>query len=102
MVDLRKNGFVPTNYDIQPSGIIHMMSIELDFYPTTLRIDNVQVDQPFVAIEASEVTKGECCRDPAPRLVDLGGEVLDASFIKKLGLSSAALSDVPISSPSFS
>ena len=86
VVDLRKNGFVPTNYDIQPSGIIHMMSIELDFYPTTLRIDNVQVDQPFVAIEASEVTKGECCRDPAPRLVDLGGEVLDASFIKKLGL----------------
>lgn len=86
VIDLRKNGFVPSNYDLQPSGIIHMMSIELDFDPDTLEIEKIAVDQPFVAVEASESTNGECCRDPAPRLLDLTGEKLDHAFAKKLGL----------------
>lgn len=85
VIDLRKNGFVPSNYDIQPSGVIHMMSIELEFDPESLTIHSLRVDQPFVAIEASEVTRGECCRDPAPRLLDLAGEKLDSDFTKKLG-----------------
>lgn len=45
--------------DIQPSGVIHMMSIELSFDPDTLRLERIQVDQPFVAIEVSEKTGGE-------------------------------------------
>ena len=85
VIDLRKNGIVPTSYDIQPSGIIHSMNIELDLNPETLRIEAMRVDQPFVAVEASEVTKGECCRDPAPLLLDLTGERLDGDFAKKLG-----------------
>jgi len=86
VIDLRKNGFVPSNYDLQPSGIIHMMSIDLDFDPDTLTIEEIEVDQPFVAVEPSELTKGECCRDPAPRLLDLSGEQLDHGFAKKLGI----------------
>ena len=86
VIDLRKNGFVPSSYDLQPSGIIHMMSIDLDFDPGSLEIESIEVDQPFVAIEPSEVTRGECCRDPAPRLLALKGERLDADFAKKLGL----------------
>ncbi len=86
VIDLRKNGFVPSNYDLQPSGIIHMMSIELDFDRDTLMIEEIRVDQPYVAVEASEFTKGECCRDPAPRLLDLTGEKLDDGFAKKLSL----------------
>lgn len=86
VIDLRKNGFVPSSYDLQPSGIIHMMSIDLDFDLETLEIDSIEVDQPFVAIEPSEVTRGECCRDPAPKLLELAGERLDADFAKKLGL----------------
>lgn len=86
VIDLRKNGFVPSSYDLQPSGVIHMMSIDLDFDPETLEIETIAVDQPFVAIEPSEVTRGECCRDPAPRLLELAGEKLDAGFTKKLGL----------------
>ena len=85
VIDLRKNGFVPTNYDIQPSGIIHSMNIELDLDPESLRIDGIRVEQPFVAVEPSEATKGECCRDPAPRLLDLEGVHLDADFQKTLG-----------------
>ena len=86
VIDLRKNGFVPSSYDLQPSGIIHMMSIDLELDLETLEIDAMKVDQPFVAIEPSEATRGECCRDPAPRLLELTGERLDADFARKLGL----------------
>jgi len=86
VIDLRKNGFVPTHYAIQPSGIIHMMSIEIDFDPESLEMKSIAVDQPFVAIEPSAATGGECCRDPAPRLVDLEGECLDAGFTKRLSV----------------
>jgi hypothetical protein len=85
VIDLRKHGFVPMIDDIQPSGVIHMMRIELDFDPRTMRIEGIAVDQPFVAIEASEASGGECCRDPAPRLLALRGDVLDAGFSKRLG-----------------
>ena len=27
VIDLRKNGFVPSNYDLQPSGIIHIKKV---------------------------------------------------------------------------
>jgi hypothetical protein len=85
VIDLRKHGFVPMIDDIQPSGVIHMMSIELAFDPDSLRIERIAVDQPFVAIEPSETTGGECCRDPAPRLLELRGDTLDADFTKRLG-----------------
>lgn len=85
VIDLRKNGCVPSVDDVQPAGIIHMMQIELDFDPTTLRLDRVGVEQPFVAVEPSAATGGECCRDPAPRLVALAGEHLDEGFTRRLG-----------------
>jgi len=84
VIDLRKNGFVPSSYDIQPSGLIHSMSIELVIDPTSLRIERIAVDQPFVAVEPSEVSGGECCRDPAPRLLDFKADHLDAGFTKRL------------------
>ena len=85
VIDLRKVGFVPMMSDIQPAGIIHHMSIDLLVDPTTSRIDSVQVDQPVVAIEPSAVSRGECCRDPAPRLKALEGECLDGRFARQLG-----------------
>jgi len=85
IIDLRKNGFVPSSYDIQPAGIIHSMNIELRFDPESLRIEQIAVDQPFIAIDPSEATEGECCRDPAPRLLDFKGDSLDADFTKRLG-----------------
>ncbi len=85
VIDLRKNGLVPSTYDLQPSGIIHSMSIELDLDPETLTIDGIRLQQPFVAIEAAPETGGECCRDPAPRLLALQGETLDDGFGRRLG-----------------
>jgi len=82
--DLRKCGFVPMMHGLQPAGIIHQMSIELALDPATRRIESLETEQPFVAIEASEWTKGECCRDPVVHLQALVGEPMDADFAKKL------------------
>jgi hypothetical protein len=84
IIDLRKRGFVPMSSDIQPAGIIHQMAIDLDVDPATATIEQVAVDQPVVAIEPSGATGGECCRDPAPRLLELAGERLDGRFAKQL------------------
>lgn len=84
VIDLRKNGCVPSVDDVQPAGIIHMMKIELEFEPESLRMSRIEVDQPFVAVESSKATGGECCRDPAPRLVAMAGDTLDAGFTRRL------------------
>lgn len=84
VIDLRKCGFVPMSHDIQPAGIIHHMTIELIVDPGSLRIDELVTSQPHVAVEASIRTDGECCRDPAPLLQQLAGEVIDDTFTKKL------------------
>ena len=84
VVDLRKCGFVPMTSGIQPAGTIHQMWIELVVDPATRRIDSVATGQPFVAVEPAPATGGECCRDPAPRLEALAGEVLDGGFNKRL------------------
>jgi hypothetical protein len=84
ILDLRKVGFVPMLADIQPAGIIHQMSIALDLDRSTRVIERVEVDQPVVAIEPSRTTRGECCRDPAPRLLELEGTRVDAELAKRL------------------
>jgi hypothetical protein len=84
VIDLRKSGFVPMTHDIQPAGIIHHMTIEMVVDPGTLRIDELVTSQPHVAVEASTRTDGECCRDPAPLLQVLEGEVIDDAFTSKL------------------
>ncbi len=82
--DLRKSGFVPMPSGLQPAGIVHQMSIDLDVDSETRRIESIETAQPFVAVEPSAWSGGECCRDPAPRLQALVGEVLDAGFTKRL------------------
>jgi hypothetical protein len=84
VIDLRKCSFVPLIADIQPAGIVHMMSIDTVVDPKTRTLDALQVDQPFVAVEASEATRGECCRDPVDRLQAMVGERFDEAFAKRL------------------
>ncbi len=84
VIDLRKCGFVPMAADIQPAGVIHQMCIQLALDPGAARILSLEVDQPHVAMEPSNESRGECCRDPAPRLQALVGECMDAGFLKRL------------------
>jgi len=84
VTDLRKCSFVPMIDDIQPAGIIHQMSIMGVLDPTSRVIEDIAVEQPHVAVEPSAMTEGQCCRDPAPKLLGLSGETLDAGFHKRL------------------
>jgi hypothetical protein len=84
VIDLRKVGFVPMMTDIQPAGIIHQMSIDLEIDRKTHTIESIEVEQPVVAIEPSRLSRGECCRDPAERLRALAGEQIDDGFSKRL------------------
>lgn len=84
IIDLRKCSFVPMVSDIQPAGIVHMMSIEAVLDPASRRLDEIVVDQPTVAVEPSEASRGECCRDPAPRLQEMVGHRLDDGFRSRL------------------
>jgi len=82
--DLRKCGFVPMMHGLQPAGLIHQMSIDLVLDPETRRIESLVTDQPFVAVEPSDSTERECCRDPVGHLQALVGEPIDGAFAKKL------------------
>jgi len=84
IIDLRKCSFVPMSYDIQPAGIIHQMSIDLQIDPETRRIGSIEVAQPNVAVEPTAASRGECCRDPAPRLQQMVGQRIDEDFAKSL------------------
>lgn len=84
VIDLRKCSFVPMLTDLQPAGIIHQMAIDATLDPRSRRLESIDTSQPFVAIEPSAASRGECCRDPARRLQELVGERLDAEFPGKL------------------
>ena len=64
VLDLRKRGFVPVGGDLQSSGIVHLMLLDLVVDPASGRIDEASARQPSVAFEASAATEGESCRDP--------------------------------------
>jgi hypothetical protein len=84
ILDLRKCGFVPTGGELQTAGFIHQMSWRAWLDDPSGRIARLEIAQPFVAMEPSAATGGECCRDPAPRLQQLVGSAFDASFPKRL------------------
>lgn len=84
IVDLRKMGFVPMMSEIQSSGFIHHMQIDLDIHAETRVVEGIEVRQPYVAIEASEQTGGECCRDPKDTLLALKGQRLVPGFEREV------------------
>ena len=84
IVDLRKQGFVPTGGDLQASGIIHHMLLDAVVRRSDLMLESLEPRQPIVAYEPSEVTEGESCRDIAWRIPELAGRPLDASFARWL------------------
>ena len=84
IIDLRKCSFVPLSDDLQTAGIVHHMIIDLQFDTKSGRIESIDVEQPTVAVEPTEASRGECCRDPAPLLQKMVGEKIDSDFPKSL------------------
>lgn len=80
VIDLRKAGMVPMVEELQTAGIIHHMRIDLLIQPESRRIERIDVEQPAVAVEASEITYNQSCRDPSPRLQELTGRTVDAAL----------------------
>jgi hypothetical protein len=85
LLDLRKRGFVPVAADLQPSGIVHHMTLHGVVDPATLVLEALVAEQPAVAFEPSPVTRGESCRDPIDRVRALAGTRVDAGFARRLG-----------------
>ncbi|MCP3987309.1 MAG: DUF2889 domain-containing protein [bacterium] len=85
ILDLRKCGFVPGAGDLQTAGFIHQMKITAWLNPEDRIIRRLVVEQPKVAYEPDEeATRGECCRDPAPRLQAMVGSRFDTGFGARL------------------
>lgn len=84
IVDLRKQGFVPTGGDLQASGVIHHMLLDAVVRRSDLMLESLEPLQPVVAFEPSEATGGESCRDIAWRIPELAGRPLDQGFSKWL------------------
>lgn len=84
ILDLRKRGIVPVAADLQGPGVIHHMLVEASLEPASRRLEAISTRQPSVAFDASEITAGESCRDPAARLEALAGTALDGSFARHL------------------
>lgn len=85
ILDLRKASFVPMVDELQTAGIIHHMTIDAKVARDTRVMEALDTTQPNVAVERSEASSGECCRDPAPALQALVGQPFDASFPAALG-----------------
>ncbi|MCE2389951.1 MAG: DUF2889 domain-containing protein [Proteobacteria bacterium] len=86
LIDLRKCSFTPMlGDDMQTAGIIHLMGVDAEVDAGTRRLEKLDVTQESVAVEPSERSRGESCRDPAGLLQALVGERLDAAFPRRLG-----------------
>jgi len=84
VLDLRKRGFVPVGSELQPSGIVHHMTLDGVVDPTTRRLDSIVAAQPSIAFEASAVTAGESCRDLGWRVGQLAGATFDDGWAERL------------------
>jgi hypothetical protein len=85
ILDLRKASFVPMVDQLQTAGIIHHMILDGRVDSESRVLEALETQQPNVAVERSELSRGECCRDPAPRLQELVGHAFDETFPKELG-----------------
>lgn len=73
IIDLRKGGLMTLGGRITTAGIIHKMELTGRFEADTARLERIEWAQSHVMHEANPTSRGECCRDPMPRLKDLVG-----------------------------
>jgi hypothetical protein len=86
VLDLRKRGFVPVAGDLQGTGIIHQMQIDATIDPERRILTRITARMPTVAFEPSVASAGESCRDLVGRVDHLAGTLLDAGYVRQLGV----------------
>lgn len=84
ILDLRKAGLIALGGRIATAGIIHKMELRGAYSSETGSIERIEWDQSHVMHEANRATKGECCRDPMVRLMELVGTRLGDGFASEL------------------
>lgn len=85
ILDLRKQGWIPTGGELQTAGLIHHMSLDVLVDADSRRIERFEPGQQVVAFEASKrTTGGDSCRDPIHRLRGMVGETLAANNARRL------------------
>ena len=84
ILDLRKQGWIPTGGELQTAGIIHHMSLDVLVDADSGRIERFEPNQQVVAFESSGRTAGDSCRDPIHLLRGMVGETLAADNARRL------------------
>ncbi|AMN46211.1 hypothetical protein ACG33_03635 [Steroidobacter denitrificans] len=84
ILDLRKQGWLPTGGELQTAGIIHHMLLDVLVDTVSGRIERFEPGQQVVAFEASERTAGDSCRDPIHLLRGMVGETLATGNTRRL------------------
>ncbi|MBW2143350.1 MAG: DUF2889 domain-containing protein [Deltaproteobacteria bacterium] len=84
LLDLRKTGFLPLTGNLQPSGIVHHMQLDVTFDPAERTLETVKALQPTVAYESSSLTQMENCRDTIAAIEALSETRLDDQYAGRL------------------
>lgn len=84
ILDLRKQGWIPTGGELQTAGFIHHMSLDVLVDADSGRIERFEPSQQVVAFESSGRTAGDSCRDPIHLLRGMVGETLAAGNARRL------------------
>ncbi len=84
-LDLRKRGFVPVGADLQPSGVIHQMSLHCSVDLERRALGDVRSEMAVPAFDATELTRGESCRDVSGGHAELDGLALGDGAASSIG-----------------
>ncbi len=80
ILDLRKGGLMELAGRVTMAGIIHKMELTGSFAADSGRLERIEWAQSHVMHEPNANSRGECCRDPMPRLKDVVGMRFGADF----------------------
>ena len=80
ILDLRKGGLMELAGRVTMAGIIHKMELTGRFAAGSGRLEQIEWAQSHVMHEPNATSRGECCRDPMPRLKALIGRRFGDDF----------------------
>ena len=80
ILDLRKGGLMELAGRVTMAGIIHKMELTGSFAADSGRLERIEWAQSHVMHESNANSRGECCRDPMPRLNAVVGRRFGSDF----------------------